>query len=517
MHEAPVEFQLGGLSALTSDHGASSKSPDIFAAHREEKSRSRLQNYTEYQFSKEDEFAMRIIWTVLQILVALPFGVASATTAFANDLSSTLDQRLAGDRSGVCLVAVSLGESKESASYCADPEAARDLDADSRFEIGSLSKPLMGLLVARLVARGELSLDARVADLLPESAHVPDYAGEPIRVRHLLTHTAGLPRLPPDFNPDDPSDPYATLSPEILLEALAGVELSGTPGKAFAYSNFGAMVLSLALVEHTKTSLPELFKREILDPLGMTRTSMTGATIQGHGGRGNPVSNWDFHPNLGGVGAIRSTADDIAKWLDALRDEPSGPLAEALKRSREVLIDTGSHKLGYGWLHLPLNDRHVLAHDGGTGGFSSFAVVDPAHSRASLLLMDTSMIEQNSLVDLAYHLVDDHFPLQSPRRATPLPDGIRARDYVGRYAIYQGAERFMGDFVLAVIADDDQVLVQGSAGGQTQQQVAVDPDGRDRFVQPALDLVIEFERGNDGAVNGLTLRQAGMLLRGEPL
>jgi CubicO group peptidase (beta-lactamase class C family) len=454
----------------------------------------------------------RTILGLLYLASALLTG-----TAAASDLHDTLEKRLAGDRSGVCVAAVQLAASEETAVYCANPDESRAIDAQSRFEIGSLTKALQGLLVARLAERGELSIDEPVAALLPDDARVPEHEDGPIRIRHLLTHTAGLPRLPTGFSLDDPANPYAGYTPEDLLSALAETELASAPGAQYAYSNFGAMLLSLALVEGTGTPLPELFEREVFEPLGMDTTSMDGETEQGHSARGKPVSNWDFHPDLGGVGAIRSTAANMRRWLDALRGDPEGPLADALARSREVLIETESRKLGYGWLHLPLNDRFVLAHDGGTGGFSSFAVVDPDNERASLVLMDTSMIDAGSLSDLAFHLVDDAYPLKEPRVATALPAGIDPQDYVGRYAIYQGDERLMGDFTLEVMIEDGQVLVQGSAGGQTQPEVGVDPDGRDRFVNPGLKLAIEFERDAEGSVTGLVMEQAGVPMRGEPL
>lgn len=454
--------------------------------------------------------------TILGLLYLAASGLLT-DNASAGGLHDTLEERLAGDRSGVCVAAVHLGDSEETAFYCADPDEPRNIDAQSRFEIGSLSKALQGLVVARLADRGELSIDEPVADLLPEGASVPRHNGEPIRVKHLLTHTAGLPRLPTGFSSDDPANPYAGYTPKDLLGALAETELAGAPGAEYAYSNFGAMLLSLALVERTGTPLPELFEREVFAPLGMNDTSMDGATVQGHSARGKPVSNWDFHPNLGGVGAIRSTAADMRRWLDALRSNPEGPLADALARSREVLVETDSRKLGYGWLHLPLNDRFVMAHDGGTGGFSSFAVVDPDSDRASLVLMDTSMIDAGSLSDLAFHLIDEAYPLQEPRVATGLPEGVDPQDYIGRYAIFRGDERLMGDFTLEVMVEDGQVVVQGSAGGQSQPEFGVDPDGRDRFVNPGLKLAIEFERDADGRVTGLVMEQAGVTMRGEPL
>ncbi len=438
----------------------------------------------------------------------------SAVTA---DLRAVVEQRIAGDRSGVCLVATRIGPSIQHASACADADSARGLDADSRFEIGSISKALQGLLVASLVEDGTIELDQPLSELLPEGQKIPAFAGEVIRLRHLLTHTAGLPRLPPDFAPEDMNNPYAELGPADLLASLAHSELESAPGERFAYSNFGATVLSLALVEHTGKPLSDLFQQHVFDPLGMDRSSMDGPTVTGHDANGSAVSNWDFHSDLGGVGAIRSTPADMARWLAGLLDPESTTIGLVLNRSREVLIEVNGQKLGYGWLHLPVNDGFVLAHDGGTGGFSSFAAADPESRRASLVLMDTSMLMQGSLGDLAYHLIDETYPLGSPRQPSAAAPGERLEDYAGRFALYDEDEPFMGDFTLDITVVNNELMIQGSVGGQQQPRFPLDSEGDGRFVEKTLDVTIQFTRDDDGQVDGLDFTQGPFNLRGRPL
>lgn len=449
--------------------------------------------------------------------MALAAMIVGANTQ-AGALESVLDKRLAGDRSGVCVAAVRIGpEETEKAYYCADQEQSRSLGPEARFEIGSISKVFLGLLVARLVERDELTLDQPLTELLPEASHVPEKDGQPIRIIDLLTHTSGLPRLPAEFKVTDPDNPYADYTPRQLLADLAAAELASKPGEQYVYSNFGYMVLSLALARHTETPLAELFEREIFKPLGMHQTSLEGATVPGHSAKARTTSNWDFHPDLGGVGAIRSTPADMARWLEASLGRHQGPLASALERSRQVLVEPGGENLGYGWHYLPLGDHRVMVHDGGTGGFSSFAVVDPDSDRASLVLMDTTMAMRGSLGDLALHLVDADFELQAPLPAVAAVDGIDLAPYVGRFALYDGEEPFMGDFVVEFTIEDEALIIQASAGGNVQQKLPMVAEGDGRFTIAELDLTIDFERDDDGQVERLDFSQGPLDLRGERL
>jgi serine-type D-Ala-D-Ala carboxypeptidase/endopeptidase len=464
--------------------------------------------------SMKGSAAVAILMTIATTMAVTTPSMGAA--AQASELEQVLQQRLAGDRSGVCVAAVRVDDEVEQATFCADQSRARTLGPDSRFEIGSVSKTFLGLLAARLIESGRVGLQQPVSELLPEGTSVPDYDGEPIRIIHLLTHSSGLPRIPSNMKIPDQANPYASYTPADLLDDLAQTEPGAAPGDKFEYSNSGFMLLSFALSHHMGEPLALLFEREVFQPLGMSQTAMDGPTVPGHAAR-DAVSNWDFHPDLGGVGAIRSTPSDMARWLNAVLRGQDGPLSSALARSREVLLEIDGEHLGYGWIHMPLGERRVMAHDGGTGGFSSFVVVDPDQGRASLVLMDTSMILYGSLSDLALHLVDSQVPLSPPNLAVAIADGVDLNDYTGRFALFDGDEPFMGDFVLDFTADDAALLLQASVGGQVQPRLPMDPDGEDRFVITELDLVIEFQRESSSPIQHLDFRQGPLKLRGERL
>lgn len=346
-------------------------------------------------------------------LAATPAGIAESPRA----LNEILEHRLNGDRSGVCVAVARVTDTVEMHYHCSDPERARALDEHSRFEIGSISKALQGVLIARLEAHDQLSLDEPLAALLPAGQTVPDHDGQVITVQQLLTHVSGLKRLPMGLMWGAQSDnPYAHLDEARILDSLAGQRLSAAPGETFEYSNLGAMVLSTALVHRTGRSFDQLLAEEIFEPLGMTSSSLDGPTVQGHDGRGRPVSNWDMPVNLAGVGGVRATLPDMVRLIQAMLGQPANGLEAAIARSMEPIRKTPDPAMGYGWLLLEQHGRRIAWHNGGTGGFASMLAVDRDNGVGVVVLADAAMWAHGGLDDLALHLIDPAFPLAEPRK-----------------------------------------------------------------------------------------------------
>jgi CubicO group peptidase (beta-lactamase class C family) len=309
------------------------------------------------------------------------------------DIGSLAQQtadRLAAKRAGV-VVAVVAGEAVEI-------RAAGRASTDAVFEIGSVTKVFTALTLARLTVAGTTDLDEPLADLLPPGAQVPSRDRIKITLRHLATHTSGLPRLPTGMllqallHPATP-DPYAGCTTDRLLQSLARTRLGATPGRRFRYSNFGAGLLGLALAHRAGTDYETLIAREIGAPLGLTDTGVTvppGRLIQGHTGHGRPTPPWNL-ADLAGAGGLRSTAADMVTFLRAQLAGESDP---AIRLTREV-----KHRINpFAWAHLGWMGRHLhaqqgghlqLRHNGGTGGFSSFVGFDPEKSVGVVALSST--------------------------------------------------------------------------------------------------------------------------------
>ena len=115
-------------------------------------------------------------------------------------------------------------------------------DGATVYEIGSISKVFTGILLASAVQHKAADLDQRIQELLPADVEL-SIKDQPIRLWHLATHTAGLPRLPDNMSPADPKNPYADYSVEQLHEFLRKFQPNRPPEEKSAYSNLGAGLL----------------------------------------------------------------------------------------------------------------------------------------------------------------------------------------------------------------------------------------------------------------------------------
>lgn len=367
---------------------------------------------------------------MLRSILFTALAAFAAPAVQAGSLDTALHTRLHGDRSGACIAAALIdGERVEQAFACADPAAAggRMPDARTGFEIGSVSKTMTATLLAQLIAEGRASLDDPLSRHLPPGARVPDFKGEPIRLRHLVTHTAGLPALPPGFTPPDPADPYATLTPETLLAALARTELKAAPGTAFEYSNFGGMLASYLASRIAGQPFDRLLRERLFTPLGMSGAYVPAGAPDtrakpGHLPNGQATPPWTFHPDLAGVGGVRASLDDMVRYVQAQLDPSRAPaLQEAIRLTHTPVQPKAQVPMGMNWLIGNAPRGTVLAHEGGTGGFSSLVAFNPVTRKGVVLLSDTALHSMGGLGLLGMHLLDPAAPAPVARKAIAAP------------------------------------------------------------------------------------------------
>ncbi|MGF1427859.1 serine hydrolase [Kitasatospora sp. LaBMicrA B282] len=222
-------------------------------------------------------------------------------------------------------IAVAVIQGEQRAVACrgyTDPAALRPVRADTRFELGSVTKTFTALLLAEMVARGEVRYDDPIEQYLPAGA-VPGYPKErPITLLHLATHTSGLPRLPvgllPSTTPHWFTRPCATFGVAHLLHSLARTPVRGTPGNQVRYSSLGCGLLGLVLENAAGLRYEDLLADRVCAPLGLLDTSCGPGGEVGSGyRRGRRVPSFRM-PALPGAAALRSSADDMLRYLQAL-------------------------------------------------------------------------------------------------------------------------------------------------------------------------------------------------------
>ncbi|MDH5823892.1 serine hydrolase [Luteimonas sp. RD2P54] len=447
-------------------------------------------------------------------LAALAAALAASGAAQAMtdaELAATLDRRLSGDRTGACLAAAVVEAGGVARAWrCADPADQGRIGAEVAFEIGSVAKTMTAALLADQIARGGGSLDDPLADWLPASAAVPAFEGEPILLRHVVTHTSGLPRLPPGIGTVDPRDPYAALEAADLFAALGRIKLTRPPGAEFEYSNFASMLLSVAVAHRAGEDFETLLDRRLFAPLGMEDAYVAqrpdGVRLAtGHDSGGKPVPPWRFHVDLAGAGGVRATLDDMVRYVQAHLGRNESRLDAALAKTREPLPGTAAQPMAMNWLLAPLDERTVHVHEGATGGFSSFVALDTGRARGVVVLSDTALYELGGLGDVGNHLMDARLPLGKPRTASPValaPEALA--EYAGEYPLMPG-------FSLVVRESGGTLHAQATGQGE----FPLDARGDDVFEAPAFDIEIRFRRDRGGSVDALELHQAGQVLKGE--
>lgn len=265
-------------------------------------------------------------------------------------------------------------------------------DETTRYELGSVSKALTGLVLADAQTRDELRVDAQI-----KTYGIPEIDG-PLQERtlaQLATHRSGLPRvaLTPKFMVGAyesllfGSNPYRGDVEDVMKDAN-----EAPLGEArFSYSNLGAALLGQIVARQSGLDYAQLMKERLFEPLGMqdsaaqTNQALVETGTSNKGGEHDPWVMGAYAP----CGAIVSSTRDMRILVSALL-EGRAPGMEATK-PRYDIPDQPGQKIGYFWFTTPCPtnlapDREVIWHNGATGGYGSFVGFDTESQRAVALM-----------------------------------------------------------------------------------------------------------------------------------
>jgi CubicO group peptidase (beta-lactamase class C family) len=375
----------------------------------------------------------------------------------------------------------------------------RTPDGTTIYEIGSVTKAFTGTLLADMVERGEVRLDQPIAELLPEGASALRFTPDrPITLLHLATHTSGLPRLPDNMAPKDPKNSYADYTHDLMYAFLSQHQLRRAPGQ-FEYSNYGVGLLGALLARRAGLTYEELFIERIANPLDMTDSRIrlsdeqTARFAPPYDGGLLLDHVWDGDA-LNGAGGVRSTADDMLKFLAAAVSKDDDRVGRAIRAAWERRI--GDPGVGLCWMFA--GDRVSRWHNGQTGGYSAFIGVHPPERKAVVVLCNTS----TELTTLLGEKI-----LQAMLGLTPEPIALREEAAVDVAVLeaYVGNYELAPDFVITVTFENGRLMVQ--ATGQSKNPIFA--ESPTEFFLKAVDAQITFEVDGEGNVKGLILHQNG--------
>ncbi|GGI45182.1 CubicO group peptidase (beta-lactamase class C family) [Agromyces flavus] len=264
-------------------------------------------------------------------------------------------------------------------------------DAETRFEIGSITKTFTGLLLAEAIERGEVALD----DPLGIHLDLDDAPVADVTLGALATHQSGLPIFPSD--PEWQQEAAALDAEgkdavdETLDELLALARAEQLPNDpTTAYSNFGAALAGQALAAAAGTEYRDILAERILEPLGLEDTSLpiedddhVKGLAQGFTGdrrKADPSTLGAFAP----AGGIVTTVEDLARYAQGVID---GPYAGSAALEPNPF---GDGDYGYFWALSSRGDRDLVSHDGMTTGFTSALLIDRTAGTAAIVFVNRS-------------------------------------------------------------------------------------------------------------------------------
>ena len=430
-----------------------------------------------------------VVLGILLIFVMLGQRVNAQTDA---EIRSVMSERLSGADSKIGIVIAVIDE--KGTRFVAHPD--NKSAAATVYEIGSVTKVFTAELLAEMVGRGEVSLDDPVSKFLPATVKVPTRNGKQITLLHLATHTSGLPRLPGNFKPANPLNPYADYSVENLYDFLSKHELARDPGEKYEYSNLGMGLLGHALSLRAKMSYEDAVKKRILEPLGMKNTVMTltpemrTRLAPGHNPLGKPTPNWDLSV-LSGAGSFRSTPEDMAMFVAANMGLKKSNLSEAFALAHEPRTSAGSPvmRIGLGWHVLNKDGSEITWHNGETGGYKSFAGFNKKLKKGVVILANMPV----EMDDIGMYLLGAGELQKVLEIAPEILD-----KYVGEYELAP-------EFVLTVTRAGKKLFVQAT----NQPQLQVFAESETDFFYKQVKAKIKFTKNEKGEVTSLTLFQGG--------
>jgi CubicO group peptidase (beta-lactamase class C family) len=357
-------------------------------------------------------------------------------------------------------------------------------DGDTVYEIASVTKTFTATLLAQAVLSGRVTLDMPVAQLLPDFK-IPSHGGKEITLGDLATHHSGLPR-----------EALGDYRAAKLKAYLAAYQLPRDPGAAYEYSNGGFALMGYALAQLQHTTYDALTEGEILNPLGMT---MSGAVLTqamrahfapGHDYTGKAANQLDTDA-LVGAGAIRSTANDMLRYLKANMGIDPSPLAAAMKLAQQPRSDMSkTMRIGLAWM---TTDRGIVWHNGMNAGHRSFLGFTVDGRRGVVILANTAVDAD----DLGFATLDANAPLAPAYKAIVLPSAS-LDDYVGTYKL---ADKFL----LNVFRMNDGLFARATG----QDAIPIFPSAPNEFFVKVVQASISFTRDPNGVVAGLVLHQNG--------
>jgi CubicO group peptidase (beta-lactamase class C family) len=288
------------------------------------------------------------------------------------------------------------------------------------YEIGSISKTYVGLLLSQAVIDGKLNLESDIRVYLPNGSNYENLKlkDSPVTLRNLATHTSGLPVNLHCNNLDYPEklNCIKSYSREVFFDKLLKVKLIDDSGINYNYSNAGIRLIGYILEEVYSDTYTNLLKRYVFSKSGEQNTiyrldenlKLEMALGKNSDGEIMPIAS-EFYAS---DGALKSNTSSMLNYIKMYMESQDA----AVKQSLNLLTEK-NNRLGraYVWNTFEFNmPNEMFYHSGGTFGFSSWIALYPKKNIGIFLVTNVSNSNaQEELNQVSNKIIDNIVALPS--------------------------------------------------------------------------------------------------------
>lgn len=404
-------------------------------------------------------------------------------------------------------VAIRRGDEVDSAGFgVTSVDHPLDVDADTLFQIGSITKTHTATAAMRLVEDGRLDLDAPIRDVLPDLRLADENTAARVSMRHLLSHTGGWTG---DYFDDLGHGDDALAR---MVDRLEWLEQLTPVGEIWSYNNAGFYIAGRAIEVIVGRPFETALKELVLDPLGLERSFffadevLTHRFAVGHERTGEVARPWSIGRPAAAAGGIVASVNELLAYVRLIFDETDLLRPESIAAMREPQAETGGamgDAIGLGWFLLERDGLRFVNHGGSTNGQQALLVAAPEAKMAVAVLTnhaDGASLARELLEHLARELGAE---LRPPERLHLTADELA--EYTGTYdsALNRVDVAVVDDVLVLTPSPKGGFPTPDSPPGQAPPPTRIEFVSRDAIV--ALDDPLkgsrgDFLRGPDGEI-----------------
>ncbi|HKF46879.1 MAG TPA: serine hydrolase [Terracidiphilus sp.] len=410
--------------------------------------------------------------------------------------------------SGVSVAVIHNGQLEWARGFGVEQVGGKPVTPETRFQAGSISKPVAAMAALHLVEEGKLGLDQDANTELSswKMSVGPEGAGKAVTLRELLMHTAGT--TVHGFPGYAHGEPVPTLVQVLNGEAPANtpaVKVATVPGSSWNYSGGGFTIMQMMAIEAAKEPFPKLMHDAVLAPIGMKHStydqplpSADRPVATPYNEDGTPVAGGAHtYPEMAAAG-LWTTASDLAQYIIENQHSLAGHANHVLSQAMtKQMLTPGIGNWGLGVQIGGSKKDPFFTHDGINAGFESVFVGYENHGDGAVVMTNAQGGERLAKELIQSIATEYDWPNFSGKMMVELDPSILEK-YAGTYDLAPSSS-------LTFTVEGNQLF-----GAMNQQgKTPIFAESETRFFLKMADVQIDFVKDGQGQVTGLVVHQNG--------